>query len=410
MAQRLHFLREDPDDLSLLVKLQRDILRAVLRAERDSDRYRRVRAGLKRSLASRLSKDKARQAKDHLGACDLRLTDLKALIVFWKTIGDGIAHIFLDKYALKQTFYKADSYQAKETAGFISGNAGHAGEWALLEEATEAGVGALLCDLTNVIRHGDVCLLGGPGGTPYLMEVKSSDNQNRRTSSQAHGRQLVQDFLSTDVARNFKGAPVVGRVAIAEEEVNHFDSINACISSALTQGVAVVMPEAGLYYVAISDIELSDEAFASIPERNDLHAFSLTEAKRRGAWDFFQPFVLSFAPELSGAFLRGEVVVFVLVDMAVVRALFEAEGARCTVRMDGTTSLYIEKIKGEGAGSFWLLSEAIFFRVPFEFQSLAWFVRTQATLMFFPEDLSTTWTAEAPQDCLPPFPEVPDER
>jgi hypothetical protein len=409
MARRLHVLREDPDDLPLLVQLQRDILRAVIRAERDSDRYRRVRAGLKRSLASRLSKDNARQAKDHLGACDVRLTDLKALIVFWKTIGDGIAHIFLDKYALKQTFYKADSYEAKETAGFISGNAGHAGEWALLEEAIEAGVGALLCDLTNVIRHGDVCLLGGPGGTPYLMEVKSSDNQNRRTSSQGHGRQLIQDFLSTDVARDFKGAPVVSRVAFPEAEVNRFELINASMRAALTQGVSVVMPEEGLYYVAISDAALSDEAFACIPGGNDLHAFSLTEAKRRGAWDFFQPFVLSFEPELSGAFLRGDVVVLVLVDMAVVRALFEAEGARCTVRMDGTTSLYIKKVEGEWAGSFWFVSEAIFFRIPFEFQSLAWFVRTQAAIMVFPEDLSTTWTAAAPGDWLPPFPVGADD-
>ena len=401
MAKRLHALRYNLDDLPLLLQLQRDVLLAVLCAERNSERYRRVRARLKRDLASRLSKEQARKAKVHLLSCDSRIAGLKWLIGIWKTIGDGIAHAYLDKYALKQTFYKADSYEPKETAGFISGNAGHDGEWAVLEQAINAKVPAVLCDLTNIVRHGDVCLLAG-GGTPWLIEFKSSDNQNRRTTSQSQNRQQIQDFLTTDVARNFRGLPVTSRVAFQEDEINHVSAINDCMRSALATGACVLMPEAGLYYIALASPELPEDIFDGIPAGNDVHAFSLTEAKNRGAWDFFQPFAISFEPELSGTFLRGEIVVLVMVDMSVVCRMFAEEGARCTARMDGTTSLYVEKVRGEGAGSYWLLSEAIFFRIPFEFQSLAWFVRTQSVLMVFPEDLSGSWTGAIPEYWLPP--------
>jgi hypothetical protein len=402
LAKNLQALRHDQDDLPLLEQLQRDVLRAVLRAERSSDRYRRVRSRLKRALTSRLSKDEARKAKEHVLACDSRIAELKSLIVIWKTIGDGIAHVYLDKYALKQTFYKTDSYEPKESAGFISGNAGHQGEWALLEDAIKAGVPAVLCDLTNTIRHGDVCLLAG-GGNPFLIEVKSSDNQNKRTTSQSQNRQQIQDFLTADVARNFRGLPVTSRVAFQEDEINHVSAINDCMRSALATGACVLMPEAGLYYIALASPELPEDIFDGIPAGNDVHAFSLAEAKNRGTWDFFQPFAISFEPELSGAFLRGEIVVLVMVDMNVVRRMFAEQGARCTVRMDGTTSLYIEKVNGEGAGSYWLLSEAIFFRIPFEFQSLAWFVRVQSSLMVFPEDLSGTWTGTIPEYWSPPL-------
>ena len=47
-------------------------------------------------------------------------------------------------------------------------------ELVLLDSALKHNVPALLVDLTNTIRHGDVCLMGE--SDPYLIEAKASKN------------------------------------------------------------------------------------------------------------------------------------------------------------------------------------------------------------------------------------------
>jgi len=41
----------------------------------------------------------------------------------------------------------------------------------MLDLAMKHNVPALLADLTNSVRHGDICLMGG--SDPYLLEVKA---------------------------------------------------------------------------------------------------------------------------------------------------------------------------------------------------------------------------------------------
>ena len=78
----------------------------------------------------------------------------------------------MDKFALKHTLYSTENTNPKQDAGFIAGKEGLSNELAVIDDALEHNVPALLVDLTNTIRHGDICLMGA--ADPYLIEVKAS--------------------------------------------------------------------------------------------------------------------------------------------------------------------------------------------------------------------------------------------
>ena len=66
--------------------------------------------------------------------------------------------------------------------GLLEARKGIARELSLVLEAKNNNVPAMLTDITNTIRHGDVCLLGA--SDPYVIEVKSSKNSNKRVKKQ----------------------------------------------------------------------------------------------------------------------------------------------------------------------------------------------------------------------------------
>jgi hypothetical protein len=88
------------------------------------------------------------------------------------------AAVSQSKYALRHLYYDAD-YNMKEGAGFMTGKAGARREWKLLNMGIRMGVPVVLADVTNIVRHGDLCALAGED--PIPIEVKSIKNRNART-------------------------------------------------------------------------------------------------------------------------------------------------------------------------------------------------------------------------------------
>src|SRR5690606_36143339 len=146
----LRAIEQDRTDLVSLKNLQLLLIDEIMRAER------RV-----RELKSKARKMATSASAKRLKAIEKRIVAAQILIFIWKCFGDGIAFIYLDKYALKHTFLSATNSNPKQTSGFLLDKSGIKAEWALLESAIFHGVPAVLADLTNTIRHGDVCLLGG---------------------------------------------------------------------------------------------------------------------------------------------------------------------------------------------------------------------------------------------------------
>ena len=87
-----------------------------------------------------------------------RIEGLRQCAYVWRCFGDAIAFTYIDKFALKQCFYDTNRPVEKKDAGFIADKTGLAREIYFLETALKEKIPALLADLTNTIRHGDICL------------------------------------------------------------------------------------------------------------------------------------------------------------------------------------------------------------------------------------------------------------
>lgn len=80
--------------------------------------------------------------------------------------GDAIAFTYIDRWDIKPM-------SMGNTAGFISGKSGFRLEKQILKGFSEERVPALLADLSNRLRHGDVYCFA-PDRLPFILEAKKT--------------------------------------------------------------------------------------------------------------------------------------------------------------------------------------------------------------------------------------------
>jgi hypothetical protein len=185
----------------------------------------------------------------------------------------------------------------------------------LVEAAAEAGIPSVLVDLTNSIRHGDVCLLGGPD--PYLIEVKTAGRLDQRGKRQVADIDRLHAFYETDVGAGLRGYPELRRVMPAAAERCYADEMNACMDRAERDGVCIVNPEAGLYYAAIYEAPAAEAMFGDMTLEIPL-VFPLNDYKSSRSWSPYYPFTLSIDQKHHlYNFIQGELFLVVFLDVAV---------------------------------------------------------------------------------------------
>jgi hypothetical protein len=242
-----------------------------------------------------------------------RIEGFRRCAFIWRCFGDAIAFLYLDKYALKQTLYSTGSTKPKPDAGFIGGKEGLAGELAVLDKYLEKGVPAMLNDITNTIRHGDISILVGPD--PILVEVKSSGARiNPRGRKQAQSLELLNTFFSTDKVNGLHGIPELGRRAISEQ--TYVVELNSCVQRAAKEGYAVECPENGLFYIVMGD-EAPDiqSIFQDVGLRAPL-VYGWNIAKSQQTWMPYVPFTLTLQdPDRLWEFINGALFILVAVEI-----------------------------------------------------------------------------------------------
>jgi|JI10StandDraft_1071094.scaffolds.fasta_scaffold32621_5 hypothetical protein len=308
-------LASKPADTKLLVAFQRKLIRQIIQLEARINKSKRARSDANSALKvggrSRVESDRLRR---RVGQIDSRIDALTHLLFVWRCFGDGIAFLYLDKFALKQTFFETTSLRPKQSAGWISGKAGLANELGELEKASSLGLPALLTDLTNTIRHGDLCILTGPD--PLLLESKTSDRLNARGKRQRAALEKLSTFYSTDVGKSLRGYEEVRRVQLHSEEVAYISELNFCIDLAEQANIGIVRPEAGLHYFAVygGSPETMNTALEAVI-RDATQVVYLNEYKSNGVWAPFYPFVLSIRRSKHlFDFVRGRMGLIVLFD------------------------------------------------------------------------------------------------
>jgi hypothetical protein len=368
----LEALRANQEDLTSLKKLQQLLFREIARTEK---KIRELKAKLKG-----IQKTGGKQIAKRSSSLKHRIEGYRQNAYIWRCFGDAIAFLYMDKHALKQVFFNIENPNPKNNAGFIMGKEGLAMEIAHLEFALEQEVPALLTDLTNTIRHGDICLMGG--GDPHLIEVKAGKRLDKRGKKQKRNLEKLHKFFEEDKAedlRGFKGP--IRRQEYETAERTYTADINDCIDEALTKGHATREPEPGLHYIALAE---------GAPDINEILAhfkpeapwlFQLNEIKATRAWAPYMPFTLTLrGKDNLWKFIRGNVVLLVLFDLEQLCTIAKQKGYDAKLKPDDE-GLPVFQILIPEAGGYVSLSAQMLARIAMEFVSPDWLVTASVEIL-----------------------------
>ena len=360
----LQNLRANLEDLETLRELQMLLLSEVTRAEegiRELKTQLRAIKGVMQTTATRRS--------EYLNN---RIEGFRQCAYIWRCFGDAIAFLYMDKYALKQCFYNTETVNAKQDAGFILGKEGLANELALLDSALKHEVPAVLVDLTNTIRHGDLCLMGD--SDPWLMEVKTSKRLNKRGKRQKRSLEKLRTFYETDKCAGLRGFPELRRKANETPERTYVEQINECIRKAAKDAYAVRQPEQGLHYIVMTqDGPHLEEALGTLRLKGRVWPFFLNESKSDRTWQPYFPFILTIEDwDHLWEFIRGNLFIFVFVELDGLCKIARDEGCIATFEGDdsGLCRLHVEVPDGGKID----ISSHMLTRIGLEFVSPRWVV------------------------------------
>lgn len=163
----------------------------------------------------RLSKTEARELKNTIEHYKCLIDQYNYLLVIFRYIGDAIAFTYIDKWDIKPMAFK-------ESAGYLSGKKGARLERKILRESFSMGVIAILNDLTNCIRYGDITV-PRDGKVRILIEAKSGrkgriDDRYERQREQAKN---IINYLDTDQTQSLYGKEQTYlRVPLQSDEKN----------------------------------------------------------------------------------------------------------------------------------------------------------------------------------------------
>ncbi|MBO6835351.1 MAG: hypothetical protein JJ878_03980 [Alphaproteobacteria bacterium] len=363
------------DDVENTLKCQMLLLDEILIAEKQIQRHKTNLNNAKLKLKNtRPNRSVALKLKNKIKWTEQRIDSYQGLLYVWRNFGDGIVFSFLDRFAVKHVFYETENSKAKQDAGFVGGKSGLQSEIILVEDATRHGIPAVLTDLTNSIRHGDVCLLGA--SDPRLVEVKSTSRLNKRGKRQVESIEKLHSFFDTDQAMGLRGIPKLNRVEHPIAPHYYEAEMNQCIKDAVHEGYSITNPEPGLHYAAIYSGEKNvvEHIFGQIDAQKPT-VFSLNEFKSSRAWAPYYPFTLSIHEHQHlYDFIKGNLFLIVCLDREVVCQAISDMGLDPTFDDDPYYPLrYVEPSSGfEGH-----ISRHILQRVALEFLSPKWLLEYQ---------------------------------
>jgi hypothetical protein len=357
-------LREAPENLEVLLALQYLLIEERRKAE---EKIRSLKKELK-ELEKASSKTDPPKRVAYL---QQRIERVRSVNYAWRCFGDAIAFLYMDKFALKQTHYSTHSVSVKQDAGFLSDKAGLAAELEYLKNALETGIPSLLVDLTDTIRHGDVCHM--VGADPILVEVKAGGKLDQRGKKQAKSLEQLNKFFETDHAVGLRGLPEIRRVEHAGSDQSYIDELNACITAAFENGAAIVHPEPGIYYAAIVEGGAPMREVLGQLDVKQPHVYYLNDRKSMRDWAPYYPFTLSiYAEEHLFDFLQGNLILLAIVDFAVLCEIAAEKGY--TAQFDPEDPNYPFIFTKDRPNSGGRISQHILSRVALEFTSPRWII------------------------------------
>ncbi len=321
----VQLIREAPyTHIEECFQVQESLIRRITYIEQ---RIREIKSAIgthRRSLKAasknlRLSKEKAAEVKARISQLRSQLDEYKYLLTIFREIGDGLAFAYIDKWTIKPLAFK-------QPPGFISGKAGARRERSIWRALAQQGRVAILNDLTNCLRYGDITL-PLPNGQFTMVEVKSSSRHNKRTRRQSEQIEHIVEYLDADHTDHLYGTRGdVYRMALLEGEVDFRDEINSIIEEAIERGCCVQEVETGLVYVVATEFGYTSEALRSFADRQPKGKVWVAHLNNLGSTAYY-PFTLSIRnPQALYDFYAGTLSITIILYKDVIARRLQAEG------------------------------------------------------------------------------------
>lgn len=378
-ARLLGTIQGDPGRVNLVLELQQLLIRRIARSKLSHDRLQDARLRLKQRLVrERLIGEKARETKELVLKIQDRCDALEHLRFLYRCFGDGIAATYHPPQRHRY-FYFAQRTQAKERAGLISRQETFRRRYRALRLGTGMGIPVVLADVTNMVGQGDICVLAGSEPQPVELTSfvqrgcsgKLLDEELRRTMQLLAGGFPV-DFRST---RNAPPPEIHPATA-------HAVHLNTCVQLGMESGIAQVLPEEGLRYVAIrTDHYQSNPGCLRALKGMASKSMMSIQVAPEMAWVPMQPFTLSMTAENAVLFMQGAFHLFVCIDLKVLVSHFASLGVHAIALMDGVTALQISNDPEDSGPGSYRVSEVIFQRISCEFIALRSFAQEMAGML-----------------------------
>jgi hypothetical protein len=381
LLRQLRQFQQSADKTDFLEAFQRQLYHTLVTIERRAAKNdREIASARSLSRKGRLDKAESVRLKIKIARLIESKDGYRDLLFLVKSIGDGIAFTLFDRFDLKPLAFK-------ESPGAVRGKSGRRREFTILNAFLRRGMPAVLCDLTNVLRYGDICIKRFD--LPFPIEVKSSKNTNARTERQLQGIGKMVEYLHTDELEGLYGrAGVTKRQALAKPQVGHAIELHDLIEQVSVKRFAAREVEPGLHYMVFRQFRNSDFEKHFGPLREFVFQ-SLNSLKYDGAWSSHYPFTLSLDDiDQCFAFARGDFVIAIAFDMKAVQRIGRRRGFN--ISREKPLHAHVREDIPDDAYEWWITPKAfpdgsqgtsgvsghLVGRIFFEFASLKWVVHT----------------------------------
>jgi hypothetical protein len=325
LLRLLRQFQSEPKNTTLLGQIQRRLYQVICNVERRGKRSDERAAALRRQLRTgRLPKEQAKLLKRQIEILATTKQGYSDLIYLLKSIGDGLAFTIFDRYDLKPLAFK-------ESPGSLSGKSGRRRELYILHTLLKKKLRVILCDLTNVLRYGDLC--AERFKLPLPIEVKSSRNTNARTDRQIKNMGNMIAYLHTDEMEGLYGVPgITTRVALKKRQKGYASVLRELINCATQANMAAREVEPGVQYIVFRRFKKSDfDKHVQVKPRQHIQFSLLNSERYSGTWAAFFPFVLSIEEvEQCYDFAAGNISILVSIDLDVAIRIAKRRGYALT--------------------------------------------------------------------------------
>lgn len=356
-----------------LLWVQEELFSKIVYVETRIKRMRARISSLKRALVGRPTKDEAAKIKRDIERANQQIDQYGDLIYLLRSIGDALAAIYFSGWPLRHM-------SLKEHSGFLSGKEGSRIERRVLRLFNKDNIPAIMCDLTNSLRYGDIVASAGRVPRVFEVKIKRDSGSKGRLHRQRAGMERVNEYFFSDRGVNIfgleEGARIIRSTKHSLAEYRWL-AVREAITTAYQFGCCMRELEPGMRLLACMD---------SVPSPESLHEMmdGVEKAYVAGLnsirFDIVghTPFALSlFDPNHVLDFYENRLSLVVVIDISRVERTL-AQAGYTDVAFPNVDGVFCTANNGRDEGDAdrqeLIIGQHFFHRVTIEFLSLRWFM------------------------------------